>query len=301
LKSTLVAQLAAERRKKDARGGWQRRRADRRHVQPTWLEGQPGRVFLGADLVTVVAPGLRLKYVFPNPYYPYSPGELARLYLERLAREQLQGPRISDRWLLSKADKAKLAIPAPLYFDPARGRDGHFTMVDIASCYWELLLRWPLNIDSVGSFLCQPRPACIVPEADRAAIRRERALRHAIWGCLRGLGLSSFKGGAYQSASFVGKYLAPGLVGLVMDAIHEIARAAVRNGARMWLTDAGIFDHPLTAGLFRSYLLAEWGLGSTIKADGQGHLWAAGDYRIGHRITRGNHTDQPGLSTVRPA
>lgn len=256
---------------------------------------------MGHDLVTLER--TRCKYVFRDAaYYPYSAGELARLYLERLARAQLGADRIRDAHRLRPQERAALAIPPALFFDPARGRAGPWAMVDIAACYWALATPWPLNIGFEAGRLSWPRPAALVPPAEARAIVPLKPLRHAAWGTLRGSSLLYYREGTPAIVPALGPSVAPGLVGLVMHSIHTIAAVAVADfGAAMWLTDAGIF-RPAQAAAFRGWLRQTWALGSRVKAGpAPGYLYAAGDYRIGQLRTRGPHLEQPALSTLVPA
>lgn len=419
----MLADLTAQRRAVDERAGFRRRRADRRHLRAEWIKAQPGMVYFGpGESVTLMQ--RKVKYVAGwAPYWPYTAGELARLYLDGLIREQLHDKRISDHWKITPRDEELLAIPAPLYFKPGitdAERNGRFVYIDIAACYFELMKGWPLNIgftpggengysdprstskpgdaghgaqgaiqrgvarnghaakprphsaaglelqsadgrccgegsnslppgtrtDPGGGSLrdlflgtagriAWPRPELRIPESDWGWLRREKPLRHAIFGMLAAPEIGWYRNGVYEHHKTLGNYGAPDLVALVKTQLHRIAREAVEEfGALMWLTDAGIFEassrsvtgtqqdgergqpeptrsgrpESVHAGRFAKWSqqgthpfqahLASLGLSSSIKAQGAGHLYAMGDYRIGRMRSRMGHVDLPGWNNL---
>src|SRR5690348_13394705 len=141
---TTLASVIAERNRIDRKQRFRRRRGDRRHFDLDWIRHHKGRVFSGGESVTVEA--TKTKYVrSTSPYFPFTPGELARTYLNRIMRDQLGWARIVPHYGLRERDKRLLDIPAPLAFYPERGRDSRFVYIDVAACYFELFAPWPLN------------------------------------------------------------------------------------------------------------------------------------------------------------
>ncbi len=197
---------------------------------------------------------------------------------------------------MSERDRESLAIPAPLYFEPSRGRDGHFVYIDIQACYFQLMRRWPLNIGynlHTGAF-SRPRPALQIPDDDVQWLLREKPIRHALFGMLAAGAISWYKDWRFVSHDTLGNYGAPDLHALVKRELHRIAQVAVNEfECHMWLTDAGIFTHDR----FMAWLASE-GLSSSIKAQGGGHLYAFGDYRIGRQSSHMEHIDLPGTSNL---
>lgn len=296
-----LSDLIRERRRIDARKGFVRRRGDRRHMRLEWIRSHPGVVYYGGDSVTIAKS--KVKYVMGwTPYFPFTPGELARIYLDDLMARQLHDKHIADHWTLTSDDKAKLAVPAPLAFAPDLGRDGHFVYIDIAACYFELMIRQPLTV----RFLLASRetrrqyPKLVIPDADHAWLRKEKPLRHAIFGMLSAAGMSYYKDGKpVRQQQRMERYTAPDLVALVKLNLHKIARKAMEDfDCRMWLTDAGIFGDERQGLLFQLWLAREWGLSSTVKHNGRGHLFAQGSYHIGRYSTLGDQVDLRGWGNL---
>lgn len=295
----------AKRREVDLRHGWRRRKADSRHMRVDWIRSQPGVVYFGGESVTLSRQ--KIKYVRPGRYGFFTAGELARIYLDDLIRDQLHDTRIPDHWKMTPDDERKLAIQAPLYFDPSRGRDGRFVYIDIAACYFELMKGWPLNVgynlETGKTYM--PRPELRIPERDWDWLRSEKPLRHAIFGMLNAADIGWYKDGVWVHHKSLGRYACPDLVALVKTQLRQIAREAVEMGCLMWLTDAAIFTdyskyliYP-PAERFQGWLQTVHGLTGHVKAQGHGHLYQQGGYRIGRTQTaKATHVDLPGWSNL---
>lgn len=278
---------------KDARSGYKRRIARKQHLRPEFVRSHAGRVFFSGDSITLERK--RIKYVRPDlPYFPFTAGELARQYLDLLlAAAGLK--RLSGRWKMTDWHREALTIPAPLYFDPKRGREGHFVYVDINACYFELMKRWPLNLgfNHRTGAISMPRPAVYIPQEDWAWLRENKPIRHAIFGMLGAQQIMWYKDGRFQAKDMLGQYGAPELHARVKLELHAIARRAVSEfGCHMWLTDAGIFNSRA------SEFMATLPLASSIKAEGVGHLYAFGDYRIGETVGGAQHIDLRGITNL---
>lgn len=248
-----------------------------------WRAAQPGRVFLGQHMVT--AERARTKYVDPRSrYYPFSPGELARLYLDRLRREQTPGQRrIYHVGLPGPVERSLWDVKPPLWFQPKRGREGYFAYVDIRSCYFQLFHALALNLlhNPATGWRTDPAPRLLVPATDWAWLHAEKPVRHAIFGMMQTSRLSWYESGTPRVVEGIGRYSSPGLVGFVLGRVREVAKAAIREfDVRMWLTDAAILPDK-DRNRFRLWLEERWGLEASVKARGMGHLYAHGDYIVG--------------------
>lgn len=192
------------------------------------------------------------------------------------------GVESSRRPVLGQARNA--AIPPALYFQPGP-TPGDWAYLDIAACYGTLLGHWPLDTRYVqaldvkaGAHLYRPAGPTL-PTGDLIACKD---LRLAVWGTLRG-GLVQWRSPkGWGSTHMADRLTRPGLTGLVLVAVHEIAWRAVHDfGAREWLTDAAILPLNRAFG-FLDYLRG-WGLRARIKGVGATELTGLAAYRVGDK------------------
>lgn len=313
----LVAGLQAEAAAKDRRSGVRRVLCDPETFTPDWVAWWPGRVFLGVDSAHIER--RHLKYVSRlSPYAPFTPGELARLWLRRvMAARTVRSLDAGRRGLplrfmpdgLGRDDVAaggQLDIPPALHFDPPADRGGDWVYLDVSACYWRVFSVLPLDFPFVP-------PAAWPADSgecghvwltgeERAGMLGEKRLRNAVWGMLRSGALSWYHRGELvaSAAASGGPFVSPGLVGAVMATVHAAATEAVEAGAVMWLTDAAIC-RPERVKAVAGVLRRRWGLPVVTKLAGPGHLWALNDYQVAGGVTGGGHVDRGPVSTLLPA
>lgn len=259
-----------------------------------WVANAPGRVYVGADYVTV--PALGLKYVHPSAdYYPFTAGEMARGWLDWVLERAGRG-RVEMGRLSSVAE-----VGPALFFDPPADRGGEWVMLDVKAAYWTLYSRVALDclFGWVGGEIVYRPGQLAVPVEDRAWVAAEKPLRNAAWGLMLPGQLSWYEGGQYRSKPRSGGYVAHGVTQLVYATMNAIAANCRELGAVMWLTDAAIC-RPEQAPAIASHIESYWGLNVAVKASGPGHLYGLGDYRIGELQTAGEHVDRPGHCTLAP-
>jgi hypothetical protein len=290
--ANLTRHLIALRRARDRQSGLRRRRLPAR-----WWERLPTgeRLYVGQGSVS--DPRRHLKYVDRSePLYPFTWGELGREWLiEQYTRLGVALRR--GAWLgpMRNGD-----IPPALFFQPGL-TPGDWIYVDIAACYAALLDRWPLETRYVHAVARKAkahlyRPAGpILPTVDLLACK---PLRLAVWGTIRG-GRLQWRGakGKWGATELADRYTQPGLAGLVLVTVHEVAWRAVHElGARMWLTDAAIL--PLARLFDFTEMLKPYGLRARVQAVGSCELTGHAAYRVGDKRSELFGRVTPKVSTL---
>lgn len=278
--SPLIDTLIRMRREKDTRKGWKRKRADRKHLTlPYWQDqGYEGRLFWGDCSVTLESS--RTKWVGRNAdYYPYTAGELAK--------ELLSLFRMHHRRRFSKWELRQLSVKPALYWC-GRPQNGRWDYVDFSAAYWNASIKYPWNIshfESTDTDRVMGDPE-FIPDEYRDEIRREKALRLALWGITscRYVRWFQFPEGKSTQYDIGTRFSKPGLTYLVMRDVKKAARVAVEEyNAHMFLTDAAIVPQGLGNHLINHL---EWlGFPARIVASGSGRLNGLGSYRVGNKAS----------------
>lgn len=173
----------------------------------------------------------------------------------------------------------------PLYAVP--GPWGECAYVDIVSAYWSIMSPVGWDVDYCpGRYVGQRSEMHDFPFPDRKLARNSMAVAGiagnlTIWD---GTGIKTVKGGGRHTNKIIWAYIMDVLNGVAHELYYECQ-------AKYCMTDGYII--PIEHVARAQQIIGEWGLPSSIKAQGQTDIKAVAAYRVGE------HTSKPYLMTNR--
>ena len=251
-------------------------------------DGQRGRYISGTGRYVDVTHGShRSVIILQDGEVPFRVEELARPYLRR-AFEIGRRPRGmgAKRVPWQRQALSHLQLLPPRYF-VGGGVVGEWCYVDIDSAYPSIYSR--LALDCVWR-PCDDRPVLGMGQMrfpDCPELEAEKSVQRVVGGILRSTQIAELHNGRTELRSTISwsTFLAPDLWGVMMWALHSIARMAIDEfGAVMWDTDGGVV--PLDrAQALRDAIADRFHLASKREHEGPGQVWGVKHWQIGDEAT----------------
>jgi len=228
---------------------------------------------------SIYVPSTRIKYlnkddcfVWPDLegiVYPMTPGEIARVELER----EFGKPRI---WV-KKKDLEKLSIPPPQYYDGVV-RSGKLWYVDLNSAYHQIYKYLSLDIvwpRGQGGLLLNNVAERLAPN---------KLARNSLVGISRSRKLWLDTPQGTKEINFHNPFFNPNLWRTIQSILHEIATTAIKGGCCYVSVDGYIFDNLINFTDFTEYLNGHRLSFKTKK--GSGYIRGFADYKVGAKETK---------------
>jgi hypothetical protein len=249
------------------------------------------RVLIGRMAYTDVSdPAHSVRYIDVESW-PYSPHELASVYLRRC----VAASRARQAWA-SGAELGHLRIPHPLYWHGGEVR-GDLVYLDLRRAYWSIYSRVgrldaPLIVrpDSVSI----GRGMIALPDAD---MWRSTPLgRDAVVGIARATRFMELHRGEPTIREGPSRVTAPRLWRLLALVLHGVAAEMVALGAVCVHTDGYIL--PATCLPAARACVRSWGLEARVKGRGEGVVTGIGSYTVGGFASARLGPPRPAISNL---
>ncbi len=251
------------------------------------------RVYVGRMAYTDVSDPMHPVRYVDAADWPYSPHELAGIYLRRVV--QLSGAR--QAWA-TRGELRHLACPHPLHWVGTKV-EGDLAYVDLRRAYWSLYTRLgrldrPIVVRHdevvVGDGM--------IPLVDAGMWRDTSLGRNAVVGITRATRFTELHRGQPVSREGPSRVTSPRLWRLLALILHSVALDLVeRFGAVCVHTDGYILPaHYVRPAM--AHLRATWGLDSRVKGRGEGVVTGIGSYSIGDYRSVALRAPLPALSNL---
>jgi len=203
-----------------------------------------------------------------------TPSAIARDYLRAVYKK---GPKATR----AQMDAVDGIPPVPSYAAPREFVHGFY--VDIKSAYWSIMEIVGWNLDyNPGLWISPGRPPADFPFPEHKVARN--CLVSA--GRVGGMPMYDYRklpGDPYSVINRGSELINHQLPRLIHDVLNSIAAQAINAGAIYCNNDGFIASTPGIAEKVKG-IIEDWGLTSSIKAEGPGRVKASGTYTVGaHR------------------
>lgn len=209
----------------------------------------------------------KVKYLYQ---WPFTYAELGSEYLTYCQE---------DYDLSNKTFGGSPGPRAPVAFrGPTKGT---FAYVDIQACYFSLYRYITLDAEYSDTFFCNGN----IGFRDCNELYLSKLLRNTVFGLLRKGSRTRYKDNHYTRTNERSNLYHPQIANYVLSTIQAVAQDCWKLfPIQQWLTDAAILPLNHAESLIQ-YLKEEWNLTAKIEAYGKAYSFAAGSYKIGHKVT----------------
>lgn len=230
--------------------------------------------------------------------WPVTESELARTYLHHIFQQQ--APKAiehngmdSRRVPWSKKTFPLLEINPPIFF--AKQHTGDLAYIDIKSAYYQLYqhLTLDFSFNPDDHILSHGR----IKFLDIDELKNHKAIRNTMIGICRAKTVNQITYGKYFIRNTYNRWLAPELWGYLMYMLHAVARDIKQRFPVHYIHTDGYIINQEDTDAVQAFFMNEWGLQTTIKAQGHGTVHALGNYTIANVVAgasediRGEHVD----------
>ena len=244
-----------------------------RRDNKTFVEGQDSLYCLNSKIKYILKDNCILWTNLKGEEFLMTPGEIARVELERAFGRSM---RLPERRRLNLLD-----VKPPRYWDKQVYEDCHLFYTDLNAAYWQcwrlltLDCVWPRGMGEAGMLEIAHR------------LKDYKPARNAISGITMAHEARMFCNGEFISQPFFNPWFNPAIWAHLQAFVHEVAIQAVCYGSIYIATDGYFFRDSLHWDRFNSWLDNN---GLAYKTEqGEGYLTSWGSYKVGEKKTKRKH------------
>lgn len=244
-----------------------------RRDNKTFVEGQDSLYCLNSKIKYILKDNCRLWTNLKGETFPMTPGEVARVELERAFGRDLHLPE--------KRRLGLLDVKPPRYWDGQVYEDKYLFYTDLNAAYWQC---WRLlTIDCVW-----PRGMgehSMLEMGER--LKDYKPGRNAVAGITMAHEARMHINGEYLHQPFFNPWFNPAIWAHLQSFVHEVAVQAISYGCIYIATDGYFFSDGVMWSKFNDWLENN---GLAYKTEqGEGYLTAWGSYKVGEKKTKRKH------------